>query len=208
VLHSLGDLRGALSQHQSALKIYRESGETSHPNYAAALQDYGELELERNHPSAAEQALRETLTILRSGRKPDHDEIASALVTQGMVLTRMGNPGAAEIQIREAIPTLQRALPPQHHELAAAIGALGESLFAQGKVSEAEPLLLDSASRLKGQLHYQRRVVLERLIRFYELQHNAESAQRFRNELGAFERSVRAAASSGTGGGLKAPRRS
>ena len=208
VSRSLGDLTGARSHFQLALKIYRESIGTSHFHYAEALHDFGELELETHHLQAAEQALHEVVTFLRGTRKPEHPDFAKALIAHRLALARTGNPTAAEVQIRSAIATLQRRLPPRHPLFAVANGALGESLLAQGKVSEAEPLLLDSASRLKGRLHYERRVALERLIRFYELQHNVESAQRFRDELAAFERSVRAAASIGTGSGPKAPRRS
>lgn len=190
-LRSRGDLEAALQRLQAALDILRKLLGTSHDEYAEALKDYGEIQLERDNLALAAPALTEALAALRASHAPDHYEIAAARVANALLLMRTDRAVEAEAEIRNAISVYQNVFPPGHRLLVGAHSALGESLLMQGKLDEAEPLLRSSVQQFGNRLHYERRLALRRLIRFYELKGDAPKSLQFEKELLALEQAAR-----------------
>jgi tetratricopeptide (TPR) repeat protein len=187
-----GDTKAGLAEIQSALEIWRQSQGVTHFRYAMCLQNYGELQMDAGNMQLAVPALRDALEILRRTRSAHNYDLATALVSYGVSLARTGMPLEAEVKIREALSNYEIALPRGHALIASARSALAESLLAQGRIPEAESLLIDSDKQLEGKVHFNRRLSLQRLIRLYEAKGDRQVLERFRSELAAFERRVRA----------------
>ena len=190
VLHGRGDDEAAVEHYRAAIELRRK---TLGPNerYAMVLSNLGQLWLDQGNLEQAASALHESLAILRKELSAKHYVMSRALISDGVLNTRSGRAREGEAQIREALSVYEQRLLPDHPLISVANAALGECLLAQGEWAEAEKLLRESARRLERRLPEERRQVLLVLIRLYEAQQNARATQRARDQLAAFERSVR-----------------
>jgi eukaryotic-like serine/threonine-protein kinase len=166
VLQDEGRYADAVQNFQSAVSLWRETLDPDHPNLAqglinlaAALHDLGdhEADLERCEEAlailAGETALR-----------------AQALALLGRLRCEHGDATGAEPLLRDALALSQRTVGAQHPRSVLVVRELGNCLTAQGRYAEAEPLLLESFSRVEtasGQTGRETVRTAKALVRLY-----------------------------------------
>jgi hypothetical protein len=114
--------------------------------------------------------------------------MATTLVVLADVLTKTGKSSEAEELAREGLTIRVTALGRSHWLTAEAQSVLGGCLAGQGRYGEAGPMLVDSLPAIRtdcGEEHERTVSAIQRIIDFYELQGNTESAAKYRHLLSA-----------------------
>lgn len=137
--------------------IERQHAEPGSPRLLArALTSLGRVLLLRKDLNAAEEALREALSILVLLAGEEHPDVATAQHHLGWVLVGRDRHAEARGLFEAAWRTRRKIQGPQHPETLAAQGALGDFHFFTGDHAAAEAILrqtLEMDRRTKGPEH-------------------------------------------------------
>jgi len=134
--------------------------------------------------AAAQTVYSELLEDARKRFPPGDPEVATALLQLCNCLLEQSRFGDAEPLAREALAIRAEKLPASwlHYS---AMSTLGGSLLGLGRLTEAEPFLLEAASRMEPPTAsaVRRRQALERLVRLYEAMGKEAEAKAWREKL-------------------------
>lgn len=147
----LGNYAAAEQLERQALAMRQKLGGDENPDVAASLINVALIRSSQKDPVSAEPLLRQALEIRKKELSAGHPAIISAETRLGEVLIDEGKTAEAVTLLRQAIKEIHDvAFSLTAWQIAEPEIALGAALAASGQNAEAEKLLKDSASRLKG----------------------------------------------------------
>ena len=188
LLQFTGDWTRAEQSYRNALLLRRLLLREDHPDVADSLHSLATVLVEKGDLNEAESLLREALDIQRKTLPPEHPGIATTLVVLADVLTKTGKSSEAEELAREGLTIRVAALGRSHWLTAEAQSVLGGCLAGQGRYGEAGPMLVESLPAIRtdcGEEHERTVSAIQRIIEFYELQGQVDSAAKYRHLLSA-----------------------
>jgi eukaryotic-like serine/threonine-protein kinase len=146
-----GAASAAESSYREALDIWRELGDESCVEFAAATRGLAEAFLAQDRADDARVTAELALSLQRSVLRPGHPAIAATLIVLGKIaLSR--SPQAAEPLLRDALTIRNAALGSEHVKTARSESLLGECLARQDRFTEALPLLRHAVDVLRTQV--------------------------------------------------------
>jgi serine/threonine-protein kinase len=137
----------------------------------------------QNKFAEAQGRIAETRKIYLEGFGTHYDHYPTVLIIQGLILNKTGRMKDGETLLREALKLRSESLPKEHYWVAIAAGALGECLTTQKRFGEAEPLLVESYTRLNsrlGQRDPHIKESLRRLVTLYDAWGKPAEAGKYR----------------------------
>jgi eukaryotic-like serine/threonine-protein kinase len=119
------------------------------PALASALaEQLGWIELDLEHPDAAEPLLQRAYD-LRHARLPDDDPaIAASIQNLALVATARGNHAAAIERHRRALAVFEKARGPDHPDTLAEMNSFAAALYEAGKLDDALAMYRDGFARV------------------------------------------------------------
>mgnify|MGYP001441879792 CR=1 FL=1 len=140
--------------------------------------------------------LQEVLVAIRATLPPDSPELAWRLGLLGKSLLEMKAWNAAEPLVREALTILENTRPDDWQTFYIK-SVMGATLLGQNKLAQAEPLLLDGCegmvlreASIPQQAGTRMTEAIERLVRHFEAEGNAQRAAEWRAKLDARQAST------------------
>lgn len=194
VLFYQGDHDGASPLFERAIAVRRAVFGEDHTEYAVALNNYGYFLTKIGRYKAAEPVYREALAILRK-RYANHPSLAYSLTGMARLLNSMERYTEAADLGGEALSILRRHSLDDTWRGAIVLSLIGVARQGQGRLDEAEEALLESVS---GVIHpgsvdddaipvSVQKVLLERVITFYDQQGDKQAALPFTGLRAALE---------------------
>ncbi len=151
VLHKSGEPGQAVPLFRRSLEIHRGSLGAEHPAIAILLTNLARAKRDLGDPAAAEALLREVLALRHRTLEPGHRDLGYTLYELGRLLNDVGMPARAEPLLRDGLAVMRATTTSGDDAWPATLaGHLGLSLVALERFSEAEPLLIESYSRLEA----------------------------------------------------------
>jgi eukaryotic-like serine/threonine-protein kinase len=177
ILANLGLLRADQSNYaeaeqleQQALAMREKLGGGESPDLASSLINLALVRSLQQDPASAEVLLNRALEIRKKELTPGHPALISTETRLGEVLLDEGKTKDAETLLRRAVTEIHAvSFPVMPWQVGETEIALGTALAASGHKTEAEKLLHDPESQLKG---YPEAALLRQIL------HRAEKAKR------------------------------
>jgi tetratricopeptide (TPR) repeat protein len=141
----------AVALYRDSLALHRRLFGNEHHKVVAALNNLGNA-LSVHDAPAAEETLREALTLSRKIREETDAGSPNVLYSLGLVLKERGKLDEAEEMLREALALRRELHKGVHTEIAITLNALGNLYRDRGRLPEAETNLLE-ALEMQRKLH-------------------------------------------------------
>ena len=137
---------------REGLQLRRKMLGDAHPDTAMSFFRLSDLLYKKGDYPGAELAAKESVQVFTRALAVPKDSIyfANPLMELGLILNKSGRFQEAESYLRQALEIRTRLLPKGNQLIAASQGALGECLTTEKRFADAEPLLLESYTTLKG----------------------------------------------------------
>ena len=167
-LDMLGNKEEAESQHRAALRMLREAGAGSSPQFVECLTEFGEFLTTHEHPDEARTVLEEAISGARASENP---VLVVASLAQMAFLERwIGNGKQAEALFRESLDAAKSVLPSNHPRVVSSVHNLASLQENRGDFAGAEPLyltVLESQKEVLGEDHLDVGTTLNNLAGLY-----------------------------------------
>jgi tetratricopeptide (TPR) repeat protein len=137
VLHDLGDLTGARTEHERAIGISKATLGPDHPDMAAWHNDLGLVLRALGDLTGARTELQQALATTEASLGPDHRIMAIRHNNLGYVLRALGDLTGARTEYERALEITEATLGPDHPDMAALHTNLGNVLADLGDLTGA-----------------------------------------------------------------------
>jgi tetratricopeptide (TPR) repeat protein len=137
VLHHKGDLEGALSYAQRALKIVEKVYGPNHPEVAIRANNIGQVLRDKGDLKGALSYTQRALKIDEKAFGPGHPTVATDANNIGMILQAQGDLEGALSYTQRALKIDEKAFGPDHPTVATDANNIGQILQDQGDLEGA-----------------------------------------------------------------------
>jgi hypothetical protein len=156
-----------------------------HQSTLTPMGNLANLLLEKGDPASAEPISRQVLAMRQKLLEPGHRQIFLAMDSYAEVLLAMGKAEHAEALARECLDGRRQSAERSAGSEAVTGAVIGLSLVARGQYDEAEPLLLNGATRLlatPAAPQGRTRRIVEGLIALYEARGTPDEVGKWREK--------------------------
>jgi serine/threonine protein kinase len=174
-----GDLQHARADFQSLLDFYRKLDGENSLETANAMLDLGAVLMDTGDWDAAGILLRQSLTLSRRILGKNHPDLIYNLIPLAGLELNLGQLDAARTTLEEAMPLCQKASKSATQKVFQHVVKLADACEKQNRLADAETVLLEADRVQRGFARsdaVSRRLILERLVAYYQARKKPEQA--------------------------------